>query len=666
MVMIDDRTVQEIRSQWRTVLGRITAPARKKVNGETSWICPLCGNGSGTDGDGLTFNPKSKNIGALKCFGCNFSGDVIELYQRQQHTSFREAVKELSGILNIELDAENSTGTNSGGTIFAASGIPAELPSLSADKVEPEREEPATDFTAYLEKCRANLPAAADYLAARGISVETAMKYGLGFDEAADPVGNPDGTGTSVFPVPRLIIPEGNSYTGRAIIDTEYRYMGPKNAESGLFNADALWNSPCVFVTEGAIDALAVIESSGQQAVALNSVANVEKLLSALREKPTKSMLYIMLDNDEAGRAATERLMKDLKKLKISCCSVQVPAKDPGEWILEDAAGMQAAISRTVRPDSAMGFLENFDEYGKEFRRDSVPTGFDKWDEKTTGLHPGVFLFVSSPGTGKTTWTWQMTESLAMNGREVLYFAMEQTGYDLIAKSLCRRLYLQGDKTVTELKVKDKEVSISAVSRELKRDIGDRISIVSGNFRLNARQITQKVQDYISRTGVKPIVVIDYLQALMPMETGNRNGTREAIEDTIDELCRYQQDNGLIMFIVSSTARSNYYNRLEIDSLKESGRLEYSAYAVWTLEFQCTDGSLFDSDGDAMKKKKTISAEKKMNPRKMEMRCVKSRFGIPDAIVRMDYYSEVDYFCETEENVSSRRNKAGNSGVVLI
>ena len=646
MVMIDDRTVQDIRSQWRTVLGRITTPARKKVNGETSWICPLCGNGSGTDGDGLTFNPKSKNIGALKCFGCNFSGDVIELYQKWQHTSFREAVKELSSMLNIELDAENSTGTN-----FAASGIPAELPSLSADKVEPEREEPATDFTAYLEKCRANLPAAADYLAARGISVETAMKYGLGFDEAADPVRNPDGTGTSVFPIPRLIIPEGNSYTGRAVIDTEYRYMGPKNAESGLFNADALWNSPCVFITEGAIDALAVIESSGQQAVALNSAANTEKLLSVLREKPTKSMLYIMLDNDDAGRAATEKLLKDLKKLKIGCDSVQMPAKDPGEWILEDAAGMQAVISRTVRPDSAMGFLENFDEYGEKFRRDSVPTGFDKWDKETTGLHPGVFLLVSSPGTGKTTWTWQMTENLAMTGREVLYFTMEQTGYDLIAKSLCRRLYLQGDRTVTELKVKNREVSISAVSRELQRDIGDRISIVSGNFRLNARQITQKVQDYISRTGVKPIVVIDYLQALMPIETGNRNGTREIIEDTIDELCRYQQDNGLIMFIVSSTARSNYYSRLDIGSLKETGRLEYSADAVWTLEFrQFEKRNMYDTDGDIGKKKGLMETEKAKNPREMMIRCVKSRFGNSIAKVNLNYFAASDYFVEAKDD----------------
>ena len=661
MVMIDDRTVQEIRSQWRTVLGQITAPARKKVNGETSWICPLCGNGSGTDGDGLTFNPKSKNIGALKCFGCNFSGDVIELYQRQQHTSFREAVKELSGMLNIELetsDNTNSGGTNSTAENSAASGIPAELPSLSADKVEPEREEPAADFTAYLEKCRANLPAAADYLAARGISMETAMKYGLGFDEAADPVRNPDGTGTSVFPVPRLIIPEGSSYTGRAVIDTEYRYMGPKNAESGLFNADALWNSPCVFVTEGAIDALAVIESSGQQAVALNSVANTEKLLSVLREQPTKSMLYIMLDNDDAGRAATEKLLKDLKKLKISCDSVHMPdgvkAKDPGEWILEDVTGLQKAIRRTVRPDALIDCMPDFEKDCRNFIASSVPTGFTKWDEETTGLHPGIFMLVSSPGTGKTSWAWQVAENLAVKGKDVMYFTLEQSKRDLISKSLARRLYLKGDKTVTETQVKCLEIDGSKLHNAMNdfiAEVGDRLSVITGKFGFDVKAITKRVSDYIKRTGIKPVVMIDYLQAIKPMETTGRNGNREAIEDTIDELCRLQAGYDLIILMISSTARSNYYTQLDIGSMKESGRLEYDGDAVWTLEFQ----QFADNDSDdENSKKRLMNNERSKDPRQMVLRCVKTRYGKPGAKVSMEYWTGANYFIEKEKTEHKR------------
>ena len=55
-----------------------------------------------------------------------------------------------------------------------------------------------------------------------------------------------------------------------------------------------------VFVTEGAFDALSIIEAGGN-AIALNSVANDRLLLTALRERPTNHPLLLCLDNDSAG-----------------------------------------------------------------------------------------------------------------------------------------------------------------------------------------------------------------------------------------------------------------------------------------------------------------------------------------------------------------------------
>ena len=56
--MEKNRAIQEIKSRGLEVLSCITTPAKNKVNGKQSYVCPICGHGS--SGDGLTENPQSK------------------------------------------------------------------------------------------------------------------------------------------------------------------------------------------------------------------------------------------------------------------------------------------------------------------------------------------------------------------------------------------------------------------------------------------------------------------------------------------------------------------------------------------------------------------------------------------------------------------------------
>lgn len=69
---------QEIRRRWREIMPGITDQAPGKMNGEKSWVCPLCGSGSGPHGTGITRNPKSRDGNSLHCFGCDYSGDMKE------------------------------------------------------------------------------------------------------------------------------------------------------------------------------------------------------------------------------------------------------------------------------------------------------------------------------------------------------------------------------------------------------------------------------------------------------------------------------------------------------------------------------------------------------------------------------------------------------------
>ena len=126
----------------------------------------------------------------------------------------------------------------------------------------------------YFAECRARLhdPAAVSFLSGRGISVETAESCGLGFDPRADPAGSHRYCARIVIPTNRF------HYVARSIephTQSTYRTLNNKGAAPDLFNRQALYTpgDEPVFVTEGAFDALSIIEAGGS-AVALNSASN--------------------------------------------------------------------------------------------------------------------------------------------------------------------------------------------------------------------------------------------------------------------------------------------------------------------------------------------------------------------------------------------------------
>lgn len=97
--------ITEIKNNWRVILPQMTGEAKRRVNGETSYICPLPGCHHGEHGDGLTYDPNSKDRNGLKCFSCGFSGSIIDLYMEVNNiTDFNRATDDLAAMLNIEID----------------------------------------------------------------------------------------------------------------------------------------------------------------------------------------------------------------------------------------------------------------------------------------------------------------------------------------------------------------------------------------------------------------------------------------------------------------------------------------------------------------------------------------------------------------------------------
>ena len=306
----------------------------KKSSGCSLYICPNCGSGSGQHKTGaVQYYPDTQR---WYCHKCRTLGDIFTLYELEHGADFNTALRALAEQLGTS-DEPHST--------KPARKRPPALSPVQCNSAP-------KDLSDYFAECRARLhdPAAVSFLSGRGISVETAESCGLGFDPRADPAGSHRYCARIVIPTNRF------HYIARSIdphIQSTYRTLNNKGAAPDLFNRQALYapGDEPVFVTEGAFDALSIIEAGGN-AIALNSVANDRLLLTALRERPTNHPLLLCLDNDSAGWEACASLSEQLHGMAVTfrdvCTEICCEAGDPNAALQEDRANFIESVRRLI------------------------------------------------------------------------------------------------------------------------------------------------------------------------------------------------------------------------------------------------------------------------------------------------------------------------------
>lgn len=648
-----------------------------------NYCCPFCGSGTGPDKSGALQYYEKTNT--WHCFSgkCGKSGDVIDLYMKKTGADYNTALSLLAGELGITIDQYSPAGsfshdeTTRNGQGGPAAGPQREFSSQAgentpaAEKPQGEpAEAPQANYIDYYRACRKRMndPAALAYLEKRGISQATAAAYWLGYDPAADPANAPGAMGNEnkPHPAPRLIIPVNPAhYVGRSIDPATpkgYAKLNPAGSTPGIFNTRIL-NDPDagpVFVTEGIFDALAIIEA-GAPAIALNSTSNAEAFIKRLEKKPTAATLILCLDNDQAGEKATETLKAGLRQLNISFITADICGEynDPNEALVNDKQAFTAAIleaqRRTAaRPDNISFYIDHYMTADiNKFNGSKRSTGFAMLDSKAGGLYAGLYVIAALSSLGKTSFALQLADQLAAAGTDVIYFSLEQSKLELISKSLAR-ITAQADRAtaINSLAIRGGYYAdrVQAAAEEYKKRIGERFTIIEGNFNCDLSFIGDYVRRYIHKTGARPVVFIDYLQILQPTEEPGRprQTVREAIDNAVTALKRLSRELDITIMLISSVNRANYLTPIDFESLKESGGIEYTADVIWGLQLQCLNDSIF-SGTDIKEKRETIKREKAKEPRNIELVCLKNRYGIANFSCYFDYYAAIDLFTEAGE-----------------
>jgi DNA primase len=334
-------------------------------------------------------------LGRFKCFGCQAGGDAIAFVQRYLGKTFLDAIRDLAREVGVDLAS-------------------AEDPSVR------ERQQLREVTELALEHFRAQLwhptegRLARDALATRGVSEDTARSFGLGWapeawSRLADVLlsrgllefGIQAGLvqrrtrGEGVYDVfrGRLIIPirapDGRAvaFGGRLLVGEQ----GPKYLNSresrlyaksetlyGLDRArDEIRRRKSAVLVEGYFDVIGLHQAGVRHAVALCSTALTPGHMAALQRVEARE-LVLLLDGDDAGRKAVERLAPALLAAGASTRVALLPeGEDPDTFarsrggeavrvLLDAAVPLSEHLFRTLLPEGrAATFERKMDALGR-------------------------------------------------------------------------------------------------------------------------------------------------------------------------------------------------------------------------------------------------------------------------------------------------------------
>ena len=325
--------------------------AKAKVNGRATYICPSCGNGSKSSGDGIALDPHSKTP-RYKCFVCGLSEDIIGLWKLHRGTTDdKEAFTELYSYYGIEIDSKPT----------AQEDIREEYQkqakneqythnSIHTDIYTYISTEGASNNMEYYKACMEQV-GKTEYFKKRGLSEEVIAKYMLGFDASYT-----KGTGGKKWEA--VIIPTGTtSYVSRNTDpEAEKKDRYRKNGASQLYLKKTITEaSSPIFIVEGELDALSIIEVGGE-AVGLGSTANYRQLVSYLKDHKPVQPIILALDNDEDGEKTAQTLATELTGLSIPFYRLNPygEAKDANGALTANREAFTEAIRRAVEEAKSM------------------------------------------------------------------------------------------------------------------------------------------------------------------------------------------------------------------------------------------------------------------------------------------------------------------------
>lgn len=633
-----------------------TLKVTEKSKGANMYVCPVCHSGEGKNGTGAfsLYNDNTK----FKCFSCGINGDIFDLYELTTgETNKSKQLEELSAMFRV---TTNNT---------------------SKPTTTPIKEK--TDYSNFFLKAHKDI-SKTDYLKKRGLGDAVINKFAIGYIEEWTHPKVPNAPKS-----PRIIIPTSQySYLARDtrdnIDEAQKPYSKSKVGEISIFNKGALKTAQKpIFIVEGEIDALSIIEVGGE-AVALGTITIVKKFLEEVKTSESTQPFIISLDNDsnEKTKAKVEKAVQEIEEglqalnIKSYRYNISGKYKDPNEALVSDRQTFIEAVRKAENiPTSeeqekkekylktaTAYYLQDFiNGIAESVNTPCISTGFTNLDNILDGgLYEGLYVIGAISSLGKTTLVSQIVDQIAEKNTDVLIFSLEMARSEIISKSISRNTaknilvnggdvrYAKTSRGITTgaRYTKYSQAEIELINKSIKdyEQYARNIYISEGVGDIGVMQIREAVKQHILYTGKTPVVVVDYLQILAPYN--EKYTDKQNIDRAIIELKRISRDYKTPVIGISSFNRASYKESVTMESFKESGAIEYSSDVLIGLQLKGVGDINFN-----------LNEAKSKEPREIELLVLKNRNGKTGAKANFKYYAIFNYFVEEDNSENKITSK---------
>ena len=207
-----------------------------------------------------------------------------------------------------------------------------------------------------------------------------------------------------------------------------------------------------------------------------------------------------------------------------------------------------------------------------------IATGFTDLDQKTSGLQPGDLVIVAGrPSMGKTAFSLNIAENVALDGGIVGVFSMEMGGTQLAMRMLgsIGRLDLHRLRTG---RLDDNEFSKFATALERLQDIKLHVDETPA---LTALELRARARRLHRVYGKLDLIVIDYLQLMSASSQGENRATEiSEISRSLKALAKELNVPVIALSQLNRGLEQRTDKRPMMSDLRESGAIEQDADVI--------------------------------------------------------------------------------------
>ena len=194
-------------------------------------------------------------------------------------------------------------------------------------------------------------------------------------------------------------------------------------------------------------------------------------------------------------------------------------------------------------------------------------------------------------------------------------------------------------------------VTLQAAITAYTNDVAPRLRILEGRKRPSVADVRAAAEAMRAEFGAAPVVIIDYLQLLAARDEHMTD--KQAVDDNVTALRQFARDLKTPVWCVATLNRESYSGPIEFESFKESGAVEYGADVLLGLQPQGIAEAVAEAKNSTDKRLKGnayVDKAKRANPRAVEVTVLKNRNGETTGNAKgipFSYYPRTNLFIET-------------------